>query len=810
MSKTNPLAGLIGNYGDSDEDSDDAVMRSSSTHSVSDKKTHKVPAATGLDQTSNIAGIHPAPIAHCPWSACYDESSGFTYYWNQKTNAVTWEAPPEYLLALKIAQQHLNTSGSTEVSAEEWQLYQQALAEKQNSQNKVIAKAAIAKSSKKPDKPSVLVKDKKSKGKKKRPVSDDDEEKIELITSYHNSDSESNDEAETPVTVQPQPKVTKAPAKVLKNPHKKLKTKPQVVEYGPTMPPNMNYTVPIGPELPPNMKNETVPKSPEKKKMDTVVVVEKEEKKPSLSNDNEDSQDENILLKKLKDKARLLEKLGGELPSELQQMINDETTSITASPKSTDTNKATNLDIDDLLQEIEEKEFPKVKSKTNTDSKDSKSDIVSASNSPRSDGSRTPPLEELKSLFPSSKNIAVLATPALFPSAVNVEEPSDVKPESPQPKVPEKKENMYLMDANEPIENVNRKKLRISNSVLPERKTVENKTTPAYTTKYSQFIEGFSTERTGLGFSKEENGSDSPKNTISYGNGLTFTKGETLNEEKADDELSDMTDLIEAKLKYLNELQASAVTPVQEMFIQLQTLISASNSGALRAGYLSAWARGAGAALARHEAAAAPAGWSCAFLRSEGRYRYRREADGLEQWEYPARDDTDMDISTTPPHPGIEPKEELPSPQLVQQAPLLPPAAARSLSPSPCGSPAAPPPGERGATPPPPAWPEPPPPGCDEPPPLPPEPKKEIGDELMSFYSDIAELEKQSGPNTASNSPEPPPPPEIKDYRAKDKDAKTSKKKSKVKISASMGLKHKSVSTLVAKWQQVAEEITSD
>lgn len=45
------------------------------------------------------------------WSACYDEASGFTYYWNQKTNAVTWEAPPEYLLALKVAQQQLAASG---------------------------------------------------------------------------------------------------------------------------------------------------------------------------------------------------------------------------------------------------------------------------------------------------------------------------------------------------------------------------------------------------------------------------------------------------------------------------------------------------------------------------------------------------------------------------------------------------------------------------------------------------------------------------------------------------------------------------
>lgn len=40
-------------------------------------------------------------------------------------------------------------------------------------------------------------------------------------------------------------------------------------------------------------------------------------------------------------------------------------------------------------------------------------------------------------------------------------------------------------------------------------------------------------------------------------------------------------------------------------------------------------------------------------VRSEGRYCYTREVDGFQQYEYPAVDTTDMDISTTPPH---EPK----------------------------------------------------------------------------------------------------------------------------------------------------------
>lgn len=274
------------------------------------------------------------------------------------------------------------------------------------------------------------------------------------------------------------------------------------------------------------------------------------------------------LLKKLKDKAKILEKLGGELPSELQQMIKDETNlSATASPRSLNDINIKNNDIDDMLEEIEKTEFLKTKPK---ETKSSKSSVA---NSPQSDGHRTPPLEELKTLFPSTKNHTEEPTPTLFPSVANFEEKNDGKPASPQTKpVPEKKENMYLMDANEPIENISRKKLRISNSVLPERK-IEKSEPPAYTTKYSQYIEGFSDQRTGLGF-KEEDKCDSPKNTISYGNGLTFTKGETLNEGKQDEDLHDLTDLIGAKLKHLNELQPCVVTPVQEMIIQLQVSFS--------------------------------------------------------------------------------------------------------------------------------------------------------------------------------------------------------------------------------------------
>ncbi|GBP53836.1 hypothetical protein EVAR_42556_1 [Eumeta japonica] len=103
------------------------------------------------------------------------------------------------------------------------------------------------------------------------------------------------------------------------------------------------------------------------------------------------------------------------------------------------------------------------------------------------------------------------------------------------------------------------------------------------------------------------------------------------------------------------------------------------------------------------------------------------------------------------------------------------------------------------------------------------QPTKEcLGDELLSFYKDIADLDKvtiEEVKSTPGSPPAPPPPSVVAgaaasetrvDIKHVDATAKGSKKKSKVKISSSMGMKHKTVSSMVAKWQQVADEITSD
>lgn len=276
----------------------------------------------------------------------------------------------------------------------------------------------------------------------------------------------------------------------------------------------------------------------------------------------EDSQDEVSLLQKLKNKAKLLEKLGGELPTGLDKIIKDISSGTTTPIKTIDDVKA--CDIDSLLEEIEKKELLKSKKKIDMFDENSLGSNDSYKSSIKS-GTSTPNTPKL--LFPSSKNIDEV--PVLFPSAEKIEVEiaveKDRKTETP-PIVTEKKgTNLYLPDPSEPIGKT-RKKLRISNSVLPERKKSD---VPSYTTKYSQHIDGFSSERVGLGFSQDSDEIESPKaKTINYGNGLTFTKGEVLNEK--DEELEDLSDLVEAKLKHLNELQGGDVTPVQEMLIQMQ------------------------------------------------------------------------------------------------------------------------------------------------------------------------------------------------------------------------------------------------
>lgn len=67
MSKSNALAGLIGNYGDSDDESEDGAMHTA--RMAVDASTYRgaMPPTAGAQVTAThaLAAIHPAPIPHC-------------------------------------------------------------------------------------------------------------------------------------------------------------------------------------------------------------------------------------------------------------------------------------------------------------------------------------------------------------------------------------------------------------------------------------------------------------------------------------------------------------------------------------------------------------------------------------------------------------------------------------------------------------------------------------------------------------------------------------------------------------------------
>lgn len=62
MNKSNALAGLIGNYGDSDDESEDGA-----TYTARDAGAYggEVPHSGAVQVATASAAIHPAPIPHC-------------------------------------------------------------------------------------------------------------------------------------------------------------------------------------------------------------------------------------------------------------------------------------------------------------------------------------------------------------------------------------------------------------------------------------------------------------------------------------------------------------------------------------------------------------------------------------------------------------------------------------------------------------------------------------------------------------------------------------------------------------------------
>ncbi|XP_065202431.1 nuclear receptor corepressor 2-like [Planococcus citri] len=116
--------------------------------------------------------------------------------------------------------------------------------------------------------------------------------------------------------------------------------------------------------------------------------------------------------------------------------------------------------------------------------------------------------------------------------------------------------------------------------------------------------------------------------------------------ENEEQKMTDLTQIIMEKLKYLSEAK-SAVSSVQVMAIQIETLVGAWQSGALAIKYLSDWLDASLVQLKFFEEAAAPKGWLCEWDRSYGRYYYRNKVTGSIQWDYPDYDEKNGSSSSS-------------------------------------------------------------------------------------------------------------------------------------------------------------------
>ncbi|XP_011269281.2 uncharacterized protein LOC105259194 [Camponotus floridanus] len=125
-------------------------------------------------------------------------------------------------------------------------------------------------------------------------------------------------------------------------------------------------------------------------------------------------------------------------------------------------------------------------------------------------------------------------------------------------------------------------------------------------------------------------------------------------EEKDNDkrEMNDLSQIITEKLKFLSEGRES-VSAVQTMQIQLQTLSTAWAANSLEESYFQKWLTNTNHELERLEQDAAPAGWLCQWDRSHKRYYYHNTSTGTSQWTYPdtgiAGGTEEMELCTTPP-----------------------------------------------------------------------------------------------------------------------------------------------------------------
>ncbi|XP_066999168.2 uncharacterized protein [Anabrus simplex] len=861
------------------------------------------------------SGVHVAPVTHpaaavhkvqeepqyaptMAWQECYDESSGYAYYWNMETNEVTWEMPPEYQAYME------SISANQE---DHWMREQHmAMMPAQVMGHVQTVPAVVEPAVPYMEKPQVVSKGEESmvvssikpttarRNKGQNKDSDSDDERIEMITSYGptSDESDEDDEVLPPIKrkvglVEKAKQVTKVGAgspvaskrvePVVIGPEMQIGPQPQPIgpvfagpeqkqagsqdsdehtetadyEESPLLSANVPDLGAPGDEIsqqeawvgdnacdktavedddktgndgqecqhqvPDSSDSHSIPKSSlednitgepnrsAKWRVNTLKGDACSGTSTPVANTTEGESDvesgetdEGVILSRLRSQARILKELGGEIPDEIQHLIEPNTTSV-SSP----------LVAEDVIAQIE-KELPpdykdsdKEKEVSLLHRKKGLSDVSSADDSPRTSsfaliagyGDDSEPEEEKKlnklakgksipkvenretitshpegepcasvveSNLSTSENIELgdvkvcegsvdtsKTDNLLFPAVANMNsiEISDEPPEKKSSVLEGTLDTANLPDSTTNSKNFKRKKRLDLEGVFPKSSAVsvppaevkpENNipsqsavtssgaaaaasSSVNYTTRTCYNSDPNSGIRRGFGFQSEKEDSgflavdnkqvDVYKGTFVQKKGIiNFIKADTLNpvpeekegvinassqaeikvesQKKEDDEtyqqIDEMAQLISEKLNFLGEGK-EPVSPVQIMAVQIETLVSAWQTGALSRSYWTRWLTDTVAELVRLEQVAAPDGWACEWDRTYKRYYYRNVSSGETQWEYPSQPEGDvMELCTTPPPPPPPPPPPLPSsppPPPPPPSPPLPPSITEDESP---------------------------------------------------------------------------------------------------------------------------------
>ncbi|KAG5880874.1 hypothetical protein JTB14_038085 [Gonioctena quinquepunctata] len=635
------------------------------------------------------------------WKQCHDELTGYSYYWNCKTDEVTWETPGEFKHQKrdKPNAKNVKKPPGIYIPPKSSTLFSTTAKKLPQDSMKIYS---VAERSKK------VVSSKSEKKTTKRQLnkdSDSEDEKIELISSYRgDSDSDDNEE-------------------------------------------------------------------PNEKKSKTVEDISLKEPNESYVSEEDDDID---ILTKIQKRAKELKELGGELPDGVREVVEN--------PK--------------IVAIAPEKEKKNI----------SGFSLVAGYSDSEEEN------EEIRSVFLPKQKPPQVSHSTLFPIAETINVKDFIKPEVQLEKPIDNGEDFHSKAF--------QRKRRIGIALVNTAKKKED-------------IEKIDEQRKGLGFEKDDNSTVSGNMYPGFRKGgVAFVKTDVLNPtlpneeekicdrvEKVEEPVVDKTEInqmyytLKEKLVFLNEGRP-AISPVQTMVIQAETLFVAMNEGGLKLPYLQKWLTETCTELIKLEKDATPEGWLLQWDRSHKRYYYQNLMTGVSQWEYPQPDvntcDEAMDISTTPP----------PAEQLIHMSPPLPPTIRSPTPPPPpiissdekSGIPSVPPLPE-----PAPAKisdaEEPLPPGVD----LPevdvyPKPQPQgsevnlvdpLNSVLDSFYSEVAAI----GPQTV-----PPPPPAQNEQMLAENNTTESttdnakkKKKSKVKLAPGLSMKKKGVSQLVEKWKSVQQ-----